>query len=214
KKVVLGLDDYVQKDKLDLGRYFSVDVSTWRFAPGAKVGGQGVLGALSYDASINSTCFYNKTLFQKANIPLPSETWTWEKEVLAAAKALTNSSAGQWGMIAPYTADGAWTSMVWEWGGDTIDPTYSKGTLSQPEALAALKLVYDYVYTHKVSPPPNPSQKVDPFTTGKIGMYFANCNSFTSTYKDIKDFEWDIARWPVGPKGRFVEMEPDGYSIS
>src|SRR5262249_1587364 len=106
KKVVLGLDDYVQKDKLDLGRYFSVDVSTWRFAPGAKVGGQGVLGALSYDASINSTCFYNKTLFQKANIPLPSETWTWEKEVLAAAKALTNSSAGQWGMIAPYTADG------------------------------------------------------------------------------------------------------------
>src|SRR5262249_24914378 len=33
------------------------------------------------------------------------------------------------------------------------------------------------------------------------------------TYKNIKDFKWDVANWPKGPKGRVVEMEPDGYSI-
>jgi multiple sugar transport system substrate-binding protein len=213
KGVVLNLDPFAEA-KLDLSRYIPVDVSTWRFEPKAKVGGKGSLYALPYDASINSTLFYNKSLFDKAGIAYPSDSWTWEKDVLEAAKALTDTTAGQWGMIAPYTADGTWTSMVWEYGGETIDPTYSKGTLSEPSALAALKVVYDYIYKHSVSAPPNPSEMVNPFTTGKVAMFFSNCDCLIGTFKDIKGFEWDIARWPKGPKGRTVELEPDGYSLS
>jgi len=213
KKVVLELDPFVKENNLDLGKYWKVDVSTWQFAPGAKVGGQGPLYAMSYDASINSTFFYNKTLFDKAKIPYPTASWTWEKDVLDAAKAMTDSASGQWGMIAPFTADGTWTSLVWEWGGDTIDSSYSKGTLEQPEALAALGVVYDFIYKHKVSPPPDLSAKVSPFTTGKYAMYFSNCDCEISTFKKITNFEWDVADWPKGPKGRFVEMEPDGHAI-
>lgn len=214
KNVVLNLDSYVQTRKLDLGRYWPVDVATWRFAAGSKVGGQGPLYALSYDASINSTFFYNKTLFDKAKLPYPTDSWTWEKDVLPAAKALTDTAGQQWGMLAPYVADGAWTSLVWEWGGDTISSDYSKGTLSQPEALAALQFIYDLVYTQKVSPPPDSSAKVPPFTTGKFAMYFSNCDCEISSFKKITSFEWDVARWPAGPKGRVVEMEPDGHAIT
>jgi multiple sugar transport system substrate-binding protein len=214
KGTVLNLDPYVAGQKLDLGKYIPVDVSTWQFGPKARVGGKGPLYALAFDASINSTFYYNKTLFDKAKIPLPTDSWTWEKDVLDAAKALTDAKNGQWGMIAPYTYDGTWTSMVWEYGGDTIDPTYAKGTLSEPSALAALKVVYDYVHTHKVSPPPTPNEQVNPFTTGKIAMNFSNCDCEISTFKSIKDFEWDVARWPKGPKGRVVELEPDGYSLA
>jgi multiple sugar transport system substrate-binding protein len=212
KGVVLNLDSYVASRKMDLTRYWPVDVSTWRFAPGSKVGGQGSLYAMSYDASINSTFFYNKTLFDKAKLPYPDATWNWDK-VLDAAKELNAPSTGQWGMLAPYIADGAWTAAVWEWGGDTISADYTKGTLSQPPALAALTTIYDYVYTYKVSPPPDLSAKVPPFSTGKIGMYFSNCDCDIATFKKITSFEWDVAHWPAGPKGHFVEMEPDGHAI-
>jgi len=133
--------------------------------------------------------------------------------VLQVAKKLTDPAKKQWGMIAPYTSDGTWTSLVWEWGGETINSSYTKGMLSEPHALAALKFVYDLIYKYHVSPPPNPAATVDPFASGKVAMYFSNCNCLIGTYKNIKAFKWDVANWPKGPKGRIAEMEPDGYSI-
>ena len=73
KGTVLNLDPYVAGQKLDLSKYVPVDVSTWQFGPKARVGGKGPLYALSFDASINSSFFYNKTLFDKAKIPLPTD---------------------------------------------------------------------------------------------------------------------------------------------
>jgi multiple sugar transport system substrate-binding protein len=212
KGVVLNLDPYVQASHVDLSRYFPIDINTWRFAPGAHVGGSGPLYGMPYDASDNSTFFYNKTMFDKAHLAYPDASWTWDK-VLEVAKKLTDPAKKQWGMIAPYTSDGSWTSLVWEWGGETIDPTYTKGVLSQPQALAALQYIYDLIYKYKVSPPPNPAATVDPFQSGQVGMYFSNCNCLIGTYKNIKDFKWDVANWPKGPRGRVAEMEPDGYTI-
>lgn len=212
--VVLNLDPYVAASHVDLTRYFPIDIKTWSFAQGSRVGGSGSLYAMPYDASDNSTFFYNKTMFDEAHVAYPNANWTWA-DVLAAAKKLTNPAKKQWGMLAPYTSDGTWTSLVWEYGGDTIDPSYTKGELSQPQALAALQYVHDLIYKYKVSPPPNPSSTatVDPFQSGQVAMNFSNCNCLIGTYKNIKNFKWDVANWPKGPKGRVVEMEPDGYTI-
>ncbi len=214
KGVVLNLDPYVAASHLDLTRYFPVDINTWRFAKGARVGGSGSLYAMPYDASDNSTFFYNKTMFDQAHLPYPDASWTWDK-VLEVAKKLTIPAKQQWGMIAPYTSDGTWTSLVWEYGGDTIDPTYTKGALSTMQSMSALQYVHDLIYKYKVSPPPNPAStsSVDPFQSGHVAMYFSNCNCLIGTYKNIKAFKWDVANWPKGPKGRVVEMEPDGYTI-
>lgn len=212
KGVVVNLDPYVQASHVDLTRYFPVDINTWRFNKGSKVGGSGSLYAMPYDASNNSTFFYNKSMFDRAHLAYPNANWTWD-DALNAARKLTNPAKKEWGMIAPYTSDGTWTSLVWEWGGDTIGSGYSRGTLAQPQATAALQYVYDLIYKYKVSPPPNPAVTVDPFQSGKVGMFFSNCNCLISTYKNVTDFKWDVANWPKGPKGRVVEMEPDGYTI-
>jgi multiple sugar transport system substrate-binding protein len=175
------------------------------------MGGEGPLYALSYDASINSTFFYNKSLFDEHGVALPDDTWTWEEHVIQAAKKFKEAGV-EFPMIAPYYADGGWTTLVWEWGGETIDPTYSKGMLSEANALAALTYTNDLM--HKLEYAPLPTQdEVNPFTTGQFPMYVGGDWNI-GTFKAIEDFEWDVTHWPAGPKGRIVELEPDGYSIT
>ena len=50
----------------------------------------------------NVVLFYNKDLFDKAGVKYPTASWTWSDEQ-AAAKKLTNASAGVWGDYQPIT---------------------------------------------------------------------------------------------------------------
>ncbi|MGH2220890.1 extracellular solute-binding protein, partial [Enterococcus faecalis] len=50
----------------------------------------------------NVVTFYNKDLFDKANIDYPTKDWTWSDEV-AAAKKLTNAKENIYGTYAPVT---------------------------------------------------------------------------------------------------------------
>ncbi len=50
----------------------------------------------------NVVLFYNKALFDKAGVKYPTDSWTWADEQ-AAAKKLTDKSAGVWGDYQPIT---------------------------------------------------------------------------------------------------------------
>lgn len=149
--------------------------------------------------------YYNKNLFDKAKVPYPKPGWTWN-DFLQTAKALTKDTDGdgitdQFGLgteasifrVAPF---------VWQNRGDLVDDPENpkKLTLDAPATKEALQWFMDLQVRHKVVPnklleAARPSE--DRFLDGTLAM-FLNSRRGVPTYREIKDFDWDVAPLPRG----------------
>ena len=104
----------------------------------------------------NSTpiLYYNKTMFDRAGIKQPPQTWA---ELLADAKKLTDESKGQWGIMLPSTNDdyGGWifSALVRANGGKYFNEDYpGEVYYNSPTAIGALRFWQDLIYKDKVMP--------------------------------------------------------------
>ena len=98
--------------------------------------------------------FYRRDLFEEAGLDPDKPPETWE-ECLEAAKALTKD--GQWGLgmyFGPTRANMEiyFAPFVWHYGGLLWDPETKKATFASEAGVKAAQLVYDLVFTHKVTP--------------------------------------------------------------
>lgn len=167
----------------------------------------GVMDGLSYDGSVYAAptsfnaafIFYNKTMFEENNVPLPTNDWT-EEDFLAAAKALTKGEGDSkvWGVdlsswwsyeLARNLYDGY---KAWDWESGTM----SANTQGYRDGLSFLADVYQ---VHQVSPTPTMAGDVGgTFETGKFAMTVGaawDMESFNSAIGD--NFEWDIVTFPA-----------------
>ena len=123
----------------------------------------------------NLAIVYNKDLFRKAGLPTPSPDWTWD-DVRTAAKALTDQSKQQFGLVFP--ADGSETTvweyeaMLWEAGGDILTSDNSKAAFNGPGGVRALTMLQQmqqdgslYLDFH-----PDAGKSEQLFNSGKLGM--------------------------------------------
>lgn len=119
--------------------------------------------------------YYNRALFDAAQVPYPRDNWTWP-EFLQTAQALTKDVNGdgtidQWGtaIIRPFYA---WQAMIWSGGGDILSPDGSQasGALDSPASIAALDFLTALVTRHKVAPPPNAFRAV---TGNETRMFYS-----------------------------------------
>lgn len=145
---------------------------------------------------------YNKDLFEKAGVPVPSAAageWTWN-EMLDAAKKLTVDENGdgkpeQYG-VGAYSLESA----VWGNGGEFID--YKTGTVlvDQPEFYEAMQFVADLNLVHGVSPNQEAEQAMNAYTrfiNGQLAM-FAMGPWDQPAFWELP-FGWDLAAWPASP---------------
>lgn len=170
----------------------------------------GVLDGLSYNGSVYAApntfnagfIFYNKTMFEENNVPLPTKEWT-EADFLAAAQALTKGEGSDkvWGIdlsswwtyeLGRNLYDGyqAWD---WETGTMTADTdVYKEG----------LQFLTDIYQKYKVSPTPTMAADVGgTFQTGKFAMTIGAAWDMKSFNESIGDsFEWDIVTFPYNEK--------------
>lgn len=110
--------------------------------------------------------YVNKDLFDKANVPYPDASWTWDT-FLDAAKKLTMDVNGkhpgesgfdaknikQWG----FTLNG-WPPVqmfIWQNGGEVIAEDFSESPIDSPKAMEAFKF-----YADLVNSPYVPSQQL------------------------------------------------------
>ncbi len=103
--------------------------------------------------------YYNKKLFDAANLPYPKDGWTWD-EFLATAQQLTKTDAAgkvsQWGVQLP----GPWTTGFEYWvaaaGGALIskDGKSFIGQMDSPQVAKAVQFYADLYNKYKVAPPP------------------------------------------------------------
>lgn len=156
--------------------------------------------------------YYNKDMFDKAHVPYPTDQWTWE-DFTSAAQKLTIVKDGktiQWGAD-DFTQPGLWFSTIGAAGDDMIS---KDGKMHLGDgAKKALQWQYDLVNKYKVVPPPSAnSQASDLFLAGKAAMTRAG-SWMIGTYRDIKDFKWDIAPLPKGVR-QYSSLHTGFFTIS
>ena len=149
--------------------------------------------------------YYDKALFDAAELPYPTDHWTWE-EFLATAKALTldtdaDGRTDQFGLgteasifrVAPF---------IWQNGGELV--TLSDRGLpirlafDTPAAREAIQWFVDLQVVHHVVPSAVEEAAEDSesrFQNGRTAM-FLNSRRGVPTYRQITGFDWDVAALP------------------
>jgi multiple sugar transport system substrate-binding protein len=140
----------------------------------------------------NVVTFYNKDLFDKANVDYPTADWTWKDE-LAAAQKLTNKDEKVWGTYAPIQFH-EFYKVIAQNGGSVFNDDKSEVTIDSPENAEALQYMVDKVNKYKVTPSVGDLSGQSPedlFKNGQIGILHTGI-WMLSAFKDAP-FKWDIA---------------------
>lgn len=132
--------------------------------------------------------YYNKDLFAAAGITAPP---TNKEEFLAAAKATTDASKGQWGYVMPtqWPQQFLFPSLIYQQGADLADKD-GNPTLNTPAAVAALEFEKSLIFEHKVSP-----EKVA--QDGEVKLFLQGKNAMQFNGPWMKD-QWDKAKLNYG----------------
>lgn len=154
---------------------------------------------------------YNKTLFDKAGVKVPTKDniWTWD-EFTAALKQVMEKGGAKYGLVWDYTPQ-RWSTILYQFGGSMLSEDGTKAAINSPEGVQALeyfvKLHQDGIIPQSVwlgSENPN-----NLFRSGSVAVHMAG-NWMLSSYKDINNFEWGVTYMPKGkirssvPGGKYV----------
>ncbi len=202
---VLDLSSYVKNVKgVDFNDLYERAVDAYRY-DGTALGKGNAIWALPKDFGPFAFA-YNKTMFQKAGIPLPSKDkpYTW-KEFMDVCSKLTNGDTSfgtglnpRWALI----------QFIWGNGADFIDSTYTKVTVTDPKFVEALQFwanmtcggtVIDGKRYGPVTPSAAQSQSLDTYQRwlkGELGFFPAGPWDLAAFSKTLK-FDYDLIPWPV-----------------
>jgi multiple sugar transport system substrate-binding protein len=137
----------------------------------------------------NLSLVYNKTLFKKAGIAPPTNSWTWQ-DFRTAAKKLTNASTHNYGWA--YVNDGSedtvwrYLAMLWQAGGDLLTKDNKKPAFDSAAGLAALQQLHDMAVTDKsVYLDTGNGAYSNLFNSGKIAMLWTGPWDLSSINSDV-----------------------------
>lgn len=192
---------------------------------------QGNLYAVPWNSNPNFIV-YNKTLFQKAGVPLPPSDWndkSWNTDkVLQTAQALTKSTGNPATSTFGITIGaGTCGSLGWLWGADPFndkggpqDSTVYQGqplTAVYPDRqgmVDAMTWLADLTNKYHVSPSPTDAKAMsaqgNPIFSGRLGMA-AVAGGWLERQAAVAQpkFEWAIAPFPYGPGGKNTMQRED-----
>jgi ABC-type glycerol-3-phosphate transport system substrate-binding protein len=178
----------------------------------------GKLYCIPRDTAPFACVYYNKKLFDEAGVAYPTDDWNWS-DLLDKAEKLTKRA--EYNKITQYGFYGwTWENFVYSNGGGIVDDVANpkEFTLARKEAIEGLTFYADLINKYKVSPSPVEfgnlgmgAQQL--FMSGKLAMYQSGFWEST-LFKNIKDFDWDVAMFPEGPTGiRHFGTGGSGYCI-
>jgi len=178
----------------------------------------GKIYCIPRDTAPFACVYYNKKLFDEVGVPYPTDDWNWS-DLLEKAERLTKRTED--GKITQYGFYGwTWENFVYSNGGSIVDDVEGpkEFTLARKEAIEGLQFYTDLINKYKVSPSPIEfgnlgmgAQQL--FMSGKLAMYQSGFWEST-LFKNIKDFDWDVAMFPKGPTGiRRFGTGGSGYCI-
>lgn len=106
--MLLDLTDAITEYGVELDKYPEGIVSLYQNEDGKQLG-------IPKDMD-TSALWYNKTMFDEAEIDYPDETWTWDT-LAETAKKLTKEDGSQYGfVISPAANQEGYYNMIYDWG--------------------------------------------------------------------------------------------------
>jgi multiple sugar transport system substrate-binding protein len=159
--------------------------------------------------------FYNKRLFNRANLPFPKKEWTWA-ELRTTALKLQEANVAEYSFA--YEADYWWMIWMWQNGVEVFDdPLFPTQTdLGDPAAAEAVQFFADLTNVDKVTPPYEVLRSSEAIATlfkeQKLAMAFGN-HALVPAFAGIEDFEWDVVQLPQGKQAANLAAGA-GYVIS
>lgn len=115
--------------------------------------------------------WYNKTMFDEANIPYPDETWTWDK-YYEVAKQLTKEDKSQYGLaMSPSGNQEGYYNIIYSMGGSIISDDKKKSELDNENTIKAMEFVHKLI--NETMPPADVMSEtpIDVlFSSGKVAM--------------------------------------------
>ena len=218
KGALMDITPLIEKDKIDLSIYYPSLVKSWSYES----------KQYGIPKDWDTICvFYNKDLFDKANVPYPSENWTWNPkdggDYLKILQKLTIDENGKnstekgfdKNKIVQYGTAGikgnnnqeGWLNFIWMNGGTGIlDKPYGhKFVMDEPKTIETLKFWGNLANKYGVSPMPGSEAASasywELFTAGKVAVLPAGSWMLSSARSSLP-FKWDVAYLPKGPAGR------------
>lgn len=202
--VLRDISKDVKDSKVDLNNIWKYGVDSYRY-DGKQVG-KGNLYALPKDVG-PFALGYNKTMFEKNNIPLPDKdkAYTWEEFVKVAQK-LTKDTNGD-GKIDQYGTgfNVVWSlpALAWSNGADWINKDKTKVTVNTPKFAHALQEFADLQNKYHTTPSVKESQSLDTYQRWMQGQlaFFPVGPWDLPTYSKLK-FDYDLIPWPTMSTGK------------
>jgi multiple sugar transport system substrate-binding protein len=209
--ILMPLDSFVTAHHMDLSGFYANAITDSRYNTATRTVGSGTLYALPL-TNDQDELFFNQSAFDKAHLSYPREGWTWD-QVRNAAIKLTLDTHGrnptQRGFdarhIAQYGFNYAYDRQILEivedFGGEVIAPDYKRSIVDQTPAVKAITFLADMYKMHLLPLPGALAGLADPFIAGKVAMRLDGDWEVDYYANTIKQFKWDIAPVPIGPRG-------------
>lgn len=184
-KVMMQIDSKIKESGVDMSQYPSALTAMFSFNKKTY--------AMPRDRTM-TLLYYNKTLFDVANISYPDETWTWDKLVQVAQK-LTNKSEGIYGMGALNGGEHNFYNTIPQCGGYVISDDQKKSGYDLPATQQGVQMWVDLI-NQGISP--TIAQLTDTsqekmFMAGKLAMFYGGDYNMTEfNNSDIKG-KYDVS---------------------
>lgn len=118
--------------------------------------------------------WYNKQLFDQANISYPTESWTWN-DLLLAAQKITALGNGIYGFAAPLLNQAGYYNFIYQNGGYILSADKKSAGWAHPQTIEALQFYHDLIQKYKVAPTLSELSSAGEqvrFQSGTLGMAF------------------------------------------
>ncbi len=170
--------------------------------------------ALSYNSKIyavprdvsNLVIYYNKDIFDKYNVPYPSDNWTYD-EFLTTAKKLTHLP--QTFGISFEEEPLFYLPYLMSFGLDTV-PDFNDETTQK-----GLKIYADLRNKYHIAPQKDESASAtmaQMFLQGKLAMHLSG-RWLVPKYRTDAKFNWDVTEFPKGSSGSIVPTDASGWAV-
>ena len=162
--------------------------------------------------------FYNKDMFDAADIAYPVADWTYA-DLLNAAKELTKDTNGdgkvdQYGLWSDtWDMELLWSEAIWAYGGDIISADHARTLIGEGGARDAWTFI-DSLYKGGVMPTPTTAGEYggDLFQSGAAAM--TSIGHWAVPGYVQAGIRFGVAPMPKGPAGRATSVNSAGFVVS
>lgn len=161
----------------------------------------------------STVIIYNKDLLDGAGVATPTENWTWDDFLAAAAAVTTGEGADKIYGMADFNLNRNTWCRMWQNGGDVLNADRTEYTMNEPENVAVVEEIASWHNDELHIPGVEKGgfTTADLFTTGRIGM-FPQFSVFSGIQS--AEFEWDVAHLPQNPdQTRTTRVASAGHSV-